>query len=241
MFGQAKTLIVVYKDEMLLNQLKKLIESNDDANDGTVFGTTDDSINIVSWTEKVWLNNKKAGNIKDKVLFLGEIKGTDKLTPVVDIKFDKHGVKFGWAGNQAVLFVDPKVINTTTDYEAFVEELTQLPVPEIIKNGNKARSTTNSDEGQQDAEPIADEKPTGEGETPEIEETKEGKFVFFKKAKAAIETGADNVGNALKKVGGNAAEFATDLFRDKAMVRRQMLFYGVVKLYEDGLESFMKM
>ena len=44
--------------------------------------TTDDSINIVSWTEKVWLGNKKAGNIKDKVLFLGEIKGTDKLIPV---------------------------------------------------------------------------------------------------------------------------------------------------------------
>ena len=241
MFGQAKTLIVVYKDEMLLNQLKKLIESNDDANDGTVFGTTDDSINIVSWTEKVWLNNKEAGNIKDKVLFLGEIKGTDKLTPVVDVKFDKHGVKFGWAGNQAVLFVDPKVINTTTDYEAFMEELAQLPVPEIIKNSNKAKSTTNSDEGQQDAEPIADEKPTGEGETPESEETKKNKFAFFKKAKAAIETGADNVGNALKKAGDDAAEFATDLFRDKAMVRRQMLFYGVVKLYEDGLELFMKM
>lgn len=70
MFGMPKTLIVVYKDEMLMNQLKKLVETNDD------------SINIVSWTEKVWLGNKKAGNIKDKVLFLGEIKGTDKLIPV---------------------------------------------------------------------------------------------------------------------------------------------------------------
>lgn len=241
MFSQAKTLIVVYKDEMLLNQLKKLVESNDDASDGAVFGTTDDSINIVSWTEKVWLNNKTAGNIKDKVLFLGEIKGTDKLTPVVDIKFDKHGVKFGWAGNQAVLFVDPKVINTTIDYEAFLKELAQQPVPEIIKNGNKAKSTTNSDEGQQDAESIAAEMPIVVDEAPKIKETKEGKFAFFKKAKAAIETGADNVANALKKAGDNAAEFATDLFRDKAMVRRQMLFYGVVKLYEDGLESFMKM
>lgn len=82
MFGMPKTLIVVYKDEMLMNQLKKLVETNDDSESGDSVGTTDDSINIVSWTEKVWLGNKKAGNIKDKVLFLGEIKGTDKLIPV---------------------------------------------------------------------------------------------------------------------------------------------------------------
>lgn len=82
MFTMPKTLIVVYKDEMLMNQLKKLVETNDDSESGDIVGTTDDSINIVSWTEKVWLGNKKAGNIKDKVLFLGEIKGTDKLIPV---------------------------------------------------------------------------------------------------------------------------------------------------------------
>lgn len=82
MFGMPKTLIAVYKDEMLMNQLKKLVETNDDSESGDIVGTTDDSINIVSWTEKVWLGNKKAGNIKDKVLFLGEIKGTDKLIPV---------------------------------------------------------------------------------------------------------------------------------------------------------------
>ena len=82
MFGMPKTLIVVYKDEMLMNQLKKLVETNDDSESGDIVGTTDDSINIVSWTEKVWLGNKKAGNIKDKVFFLGEIKGTDKLIPV---------------------------------------------------------------------------------------------------------------------------------------------------------------
>lgn len=82
MFTMPKTLIVIYKDEMLMNQLKKLVETNDDSESGDIVGTTDDSINIVSWTEKVWLGNKKAGNIKDKVLFLGEIKGTDKLIPV---------------------------------------------------------------------------------------------------------------------------------------------------------------
>ena len=60
MFEIKKTLIVVYKDELLMNQLKKMIETHDDREDSVV-GTRDDSINVVSWTEKVWLGNKKAG------------------------------------------------------------------------------------------------------------------------------------------------------------------------------------
>ena len=53
MFYDTKTLIVVYKDEMLVNQLKKLVETNDDTQEGAVVGTRDDSIKIVSWTEKI--------------------------------------------------------------------------------------------------------------------------------------------------------------------------------------------
>lgn len=52
MFETKKTLIVVYKDELLMNQLKKMVETHDDNEQG-VIGTRDDSINIVSWTEKV--------------------------------------------------------------------------------------------------------------------------------------------------------------------------------------------
>ena len=95
MLETKKTLIVVYKDELLMNQLKKMIETHDDAEDKVV-GTRDNSISVVSWTEKVWLGNKKAGNIQGKILFLGDIKGTDKLIPVIDVKFDDCGVKYGW-------------------------------------------------------------------------------------------------------------------------------------------------
>ena len=70
-----------------MNQLKKMVETHDD-NDESVVGTRDDSINIVSWTEKVWLGNKQAGNIQGKILFLGDIKGTDKLIPVADERFN---------------------------------------------------------------------------------------------------------------------------------------------------------
>ena len=53
MFLETKTLIVVYKDELMLNQLKKLIETKDDSETDGVVGVTDESVRIVAWTEKV--------------------------------------------------------------------------------------------------------------------------------------------------------------------------------------------
>ena len=132
-YSEPTTLIVVYKDELLVNQIKKLVETKDDTDSDTAVGTKDGSVSIVSWTEKVWLEQKKAGNINNKVLFLGNIKGTDKLTPVLDVKFDEFGVKYGWAGTQAVLFVDPQVIAKKEDYDAFLQKLNSLPVPEKLK------------------------------------------------------------------------------------------------------------
>ena len=132
MFETKKTLIVVYKDELLMNQLRKMVETHDDS-EQRIVDTKAVSINIVSWKEKVWLGKEKAGDIQGKILFLGEIKGTDKLIPVLDIKFDEYGVRFGWAGNRAVVYVDPKVLTARKDYDAFLEKLFALPIPDLLK------------------------------------------------------------------------------------------------------------
>ena len=140
-YMEPKTLIVVYKDELLVNQLKKLIETKDDGNENAIVGTTDGSVQIVAWTEKVWLEQKKTGNITAKVLFLGEIKGTDKLVPVIDVKFSQYGVKYGWAGNQAVLIAEPKDMKTRDEYASFIADLGQLPAPASVKDAIKATET----------------------------------------------------------------------------------------------------
>ena len=223
MFEIAKTLIVVYKDEMLMNQLKKMVETNDDTDSEIVVGTKDHSINIVAWTEKVWLANKKAGNIKDKVLFLGDIKGTSDLIPVVDVKFDDCGVKYGWAGNQAVLFIDPKVISLKEDYMKFINKLKELPIPDMIKQPNNvkiAKSDTVEVKEQKDVVEYTEKR-----KTPSV----------LIKAQKGILKGADAVGRVINIV-TNKTE---DLLRDKKTVRRQMFFYGVVNLYRNGLEEFM--
>lgn len=225
MFGMTETLIVVYKDEMLVNQLKKMVETKDDKDNEQV-GTRDGSINIVAWSEKVWLANKKAGNIKDKVLFLGDVKGTDKLIPVIDVKFDEYGVRFGWAGNQAVLYTDIKAISKREDYLEFIEKLSLLPVPDMIKEPKNVRHVEDK---------IDDTSLQNEIVVTEQDDKKKVQ-IFFEKAKEALDTGVDVVG----KVGSQALLKAEDIFRDKNAVKQQMLFYGIVNLYVKGLDSFMK-
>lgn len=226
MFYEPKTLIVVYKDEMLANQMKKMIETKDDSDDA-ITGTRDNSINVVAWTEKVWLSNKKAGNINSKVLFLGDIKGVDKLIPVLDVKFEKHGVRYGWAGNQAVVYVTPNEIKSIENYFEFHKELESLPVPQTVKDAIKPKLT-----------PISETKTEEEGQDVKVEETE--KKGFFAKGKQLVKKLGDSIGEAVGEVSAKALVFSEENFKDKKAMERQMLFYGVIKMYNDGLETFMK-
>lgn len=234
MLNEKRTLIVVCKDEMLMNQFKKLVESSDDTSFESIIGSRDGSINVVSWTEKVWLANKKAGNINSKILFLGDVKGTDKLVPVIDVKFDNFGVKYGWAGNQAALYCDLKALNNRDDYLVFLDKLSELPIPEIIKNANKPKCSQILEDAKEicfddhidNSIHIADEVFTN-------------KAGALHRVKDAIVRGANVAGSAFEKAGSEFAHIAEDLFRNKASVKKQMLFYGVVNLYATDLESFM--
>ena len=221
MFETKKTLIVVYKDELLMNQLKKMIETNDDAEDA-VIGTKDDSINIVSWTEKVWLGNKKAGNIQGKILFLGDIKGTDKLIPVLDVKFDYRGVKYGWAGNQAALYVELEELTNREIYDEFLKKMSELPIPSFLK-------TMNEDVVENTGEDSVAEIVKQEG----VDDKKNPAFLNAKKK--VLESGVD----VFEKIGKNVAVKSEEIFRSKSLMKRQMLFYGVVHFYWNGLENFM--
>lgn len=230
MFETKKTLIVVYKDELLMNQLKKMVETHDDNDEGIV-GTRDDSINIISWTEKVWNGNKKAGNIQGKILFLGDIKSTDKLIPVLDVKFDDCGVKYGWAGNQAVLFADPKILSDRQAYDEFLGKLSELPVPDFLKSMKDNVVSTGTDSESETAEEMQGIEVLGEdgkASNPQVSK-------LFKAAQKAIESGAEVV----EKAGTQVVARSEELFRNKKLMKRQMLFYGVIHLYNDGLEEFM--
>lgn len=130
MYGEPQTLIVVYKDELVLNLLKKYVESNDDGKDGTVVGTEDGSVDIVAWDEKHWKQQKDAGTIKDKILIIGNVKGAEKLSPIIDVKYNEYGIKYGWAGDQSLLQVDNKALRNKKEYDKFLEEFKKEMLPE---------------------------------------------------------------------------------------------------------------
>lgn len=235
MFETKKTLIVVYKDELLMNQFKKMVETCDNNEQGVV-GVRNDSVNIVSWTEKVWLGNKKAGNIQGKILFLGEIKGTDKLIPVIDVKFNECGVKFGWAGNQAVIYANLKALTTRESYDAFLDKLSALPVPSFLK-AKKDIATTETDRRMDPEVPTENVSEHAPSENMETDEAKQKKANIIKSVKKAVATGTD----AIEKAGNQAALKLEEFFRNKSLMKQQMLMYGTVSFYNEGFEKFMNM
>ncbi len=235
MFEIKKTLIVVYKDELLLNQLKKMVETDDDTEEGVV-GTKDDTINIVSWTEDVWLSNKKQGTTKGKILFLGNVKGTENLIPVIDVMFDKYGVKFGWAGDQAIVYADPNALISRKDYDVFLERFSTMPVPNFLK-ATKENSVTTS--AGSEAGSIDEQCEKGALANVNVSPVKveDKKADVLKNIRSAFSMGLV----AIEKVGAQISSKSEELFRNKALMKRQMLFYGVINLYNDGLEKFMNM
>ena len=132
MFEEPRNLLVVYKnkDEIALNQLKKFVDTKDDDPDNDkIVGTEDGTVKIIAWDEKTWRDNKKAGNsghLDDKILFLGDIKGVDKLIPTLDIKFDQFGVSYGFSGKQAAIMADPKPLLKKETYDSFIEDLKKV-------------------------------------------------------------------------------------------------------------------
>lgn len=78
---------------------------------------------------------KKEGNLADKFLFIGKVSGTENLKPLIDVKYSKWGIEYGWAGNQALLTVDTNKLMIKEDYNEFLEDfkiLCNVPVGDSI-------------------------------------------------------------------------------------------------------------
>ena len=155
-------------------------------------------------------------------MFLGGIKGVDSLIPVVDVKFEKHGVRYGWAGNQAVIYADPGEIKTIDSYYAFYSELKSMPVPQAIKDASKPKTA-----------------PTKEQPQEEVKQESEEKKGFFAKGKDLLKKVEDTIVDGMVDMAEKASVFTEENFRNKNAVERQMLFYGVINMYNEGLEIFM--
>lgn len=134
-----RNLAFVTKDELLFQQLKKLVESNDDESDEVVIGTKDGTVRLVRWEEQKWLYRSKTDTVDTKVIVIGDCKGADNGIKLMDVRFDQYGVRYGWVGNCAYIHADLRRIRGKGVYDAFLAELNTIPAPEIIKEDKKLR------------------------------------------------------------------------------------------------------
>jgi hypothetical protein len=96
------------------------------------------------WTEKQYQDSRGELSSSAEVIFIGNTKTTKKLIPNLKIKFNKFGMKYGWLGNQAVIFVDdfPKKkeeFNSFCNYSAKVYDQFEKYEGFIDKFNTKAK------------------------------------------------------------------------------------------------------
>lgn len=134
-----RNLAFVTKDELLFQQLRKLVETDDDTDEEVVVGTKDGTVRIVRWEEAKWVYRNKTDGIDTKVIVIGDCKGADDGIKMMDVRFDQYGVQYGWIGNCAYIHADLRKIRGKGVYDAFLTELNAMPAPEVIKEDKKLR------------------------------------------------------------------------------------------------------
>ena len=133
-----RDLVVVCRDDLLYSQLKKLVETDDDSEDAVV-GTRDGTVRVLRWEEKKWVYRSKADSVNKKTLVFGDVKGADVGIKLMDVEFEKYGVRYGRLGNCAYIAADRSALRSKGAYEEFLNELASLPIPDEIRKDNKMR------------------------------------------------------------------------------------------------------
>ena len=130
-----RVLALVTKDDLLFALAKKLT----DARNKEYAGEAEDALRLVRWEEGKFEHRYRTDTIGEKVLLVGGTKSAGNAVKVMDVRFEKYGVKYGWIGSCAFLHADLRKIRAKGVYEAFLEELSDLSVPEEIKADRKLR------------------------------------------------------------------------------------------------------
>lgn len=118
---ERKKLLIVCdtKTKVFANQLSQLISANDDIDD-EVIGSKDGSVVASVWEEKHFLANEASISSDQNILFIGRSKVAKSVIPNVSKRFNKYGIHYGWLGNQAVIYVEDKLLNKE-EYDSFID------------------------------------------------------------------------------------------------------------------------
>lgn len=124
------TLIIVCQNESLATQIKDWL--NEDR-EWIIFQDQNHLPKFEVWSEAHWSKHNRSHYISNKVLFLGQIHGTAHLINLVDVVYEFYGIKYGYAENRAIIWIEGETLIKGNDYEAFLAEIKDAPMLDCFK------------------------------------------------------------------------------------------------------------
>ena len=127
MFENQKTELMIVCDEKLMeyaNYLMALIGQNDDV-EGKTVGTKDGTVSAAIYTPKNYKDTLPKITSNTHILFIGSFKEAKEQGKNVNFSFNKYGMKYGWLGKRAVMYVeDDMFIQFSKSYQKEFEATT---------------------------------------------------------------------------------------------------------------------
>ena len=250
MIGKAnKKLIIVCdeKTEAYGNYLRQLISTNDDK-DGTVVGVEDGTVNAAVWLEKDYLANKAQISSNEHVLFIGDSKISKNEGKSMVVKFEKYGMKYGWLGTRAVMFVDNENLGED-EYNQFFEFCrgyeTEFEKIAINKPGLKEIVDKFNEEKKEEVDESDDVVgSSGRGGIADSDtKTKKKAFGALGAAGAAVAGAVCGLGAIIPAVGVTAAYGVSTGLSNMQLhkkIRDQQYRALTIIMYIDGLREFLE-
>lgn len=114
--GKKVELIIVCDKKRMqyAKYLMQLLGKKDDTEDSVV-GTVDGSVSAAIYTEKQYADSLAKISSNTHVLFIGKSPTTKQESEYIDYKINKFGMKFGWQGKHAVMFVEKTLKKSELD------------------------------------------------------------------------------------------------------------------------------
>ena len=111
--GTPKQAIIVYckKEDRYAHLLANLISAHTE-------------YEVAEWDEKHWLANQATTSSVQKVIFLGDSREARKRHLGMTWTYNQHNMKYGWLGNQCIVYVDTLNTESITEFCEYYREKT---------------------------------------------------------------------------------------------------------------------
>ena len=222
-----KKLIIVCEEETRKygDFLAQLVSLRDDEDD-KVIGVPDGEVAAIIWTEKEYKANAVQISSEQYIIFIGNSNLMKSKREHMNIKYQEHGINYGWLGKQAALFVEGSLnFEEYTDFIKFAQgykpDLKTLVSKKLIDSNEDEKIETEIVEIKDDT--VIDAPPI-----PVIDSVKQ----FFVKTFEAISEVAVNV--------VDNGETALKMAQNSKKIKEQQYSCATLFLYLNGLKEFLE-